>query len=73
MYIHRWKVYKVPICLLYDCLIRLSNLLGYTANDIIGHVPFEFHHHNDINVTLDCSKECKHATHYMYCIMQCTI
>ena len=39
--------------------VRLRHLLGYSKNDLIGHVPFEFHHHDDVDVTLECSREGK--------------
>lgn len=38
---------------------RLTRLLGFEATDFIGHVPFEFHHHDDVNTTLECAKESK--------------
>lgn len=30
--------------------------MGYGKNDLIGHVPFEFHHHDDVDATLECSR-----------------
>ena len=38
---------------------RLSHLIGYDKNDLVGHVPFEFHHHDDVYATLGCAKDCK--------------
>ena len=40
-------------------IYRLTKLLGFEATDFIGHVPFEFHHHDDVNTSLECAKESK--------------
>ena len=50
-------------CFIFSIYYRLSNLLGYRSTDMIGHVPFEFHHHDDVNVTINCSKECNNKIH----------
>lgn len=30
--------------------------MGYEKADLITHVPFEFHHHDDVEATLECSR-----------------
>jgi len=36
-------------------LYRLHHLLGFSRNDLIDHIPFQFHHHEDKDATLECS------------------
>ena len=31
-------------------------MLGFSKNDLVGHIPFEFHHHEDMDATLECSR-----------------
>ena len=30
--------------------------MGFEQPDLLGHVPFEFHHHDDVQATLECSR-----------------
>ncbi|XP_011403284.1 PREDICTED: hypoxia-inducible factor 1-alpha-like [Amphimedon queenslandica] len=41
-------------CIFFDG--RLQNLMGYEKKDLINHVPFEFHHHEDVEANLECSR-----------------
>ena len=36
--------------------------MGYEKKDLINHVPFEFHHHEDVEANLECSRGCKYKT-----------
>lgn len=40
-------------CIFFDG--RLQQLHGYSKGDLIGRAAFEFHHHDDLEVTLKCS------------------
>ena len=33
--------------------------MGYEKPDLVSHVPFEFHHHDDVEANLECSRGCK--------------
>ncbi len=35
-------------------------LMGFNKEDLVGHVPFQYHHHEDVAATLECSKGCKY-------------
>ena len=35
---------------------RLKFLMGFEKEDLVGHVPFEYHHHEDVAANLQCSK-----------------
>lgn len=37
-------------------IYRLNNVMGYEKADLISHLPFEFHHHDDVEATLECSR-----------------
>ena len=47
---------------------RLQQLHGYSKGDLIGRVPFEFHHHDDIKITLQCSQGCMYACVCVMCV-----
>lgn len=36
---------------------RLRHLLGYTRDDFIGKTPFDFQHHDDLEATMECSRQ----------------
>ena len=33
--------------------------MGFAKEDLVGHVPFEYHHHEDVGANVQCSKGCK--------------
>ena len=53
MYANQLAIYSALYILI---LCRLRQLLGYTKEDLIGSTPFNLHHHEDTEATLQCSK-----------------
>ena len=47
---------------------RLPHLMGYEKKDLINHVPFEFHHHEDVEANLECSRGCKYLKTLRVCV-----
>jgi hypothetical protein len=35
---------------------RLNHLMGYGKEDLRGKLAFDFHHHDDTEATLECSR-----------------
>ena len=54
--------------LIWLCLYsRLFNLMGYNKADLLGDVVFTFHHHDDTDATLECSRGSEEkSNYYMY-------
>jgi PAS domain S-box-containing protein len=41
-------------CIFFDG--RLKHLMGYEKQDLINKLPFEMHHHDDVEPNLECSR-----------------
>ena len=42
--------------------------MGYEKKDLINHVPFEFHHHEDVEANLECSRGRKYLKTLRVCV-----